>query len=108
MPDTVFPFRPLQGSALVHALLRAGLIAPERYLEALRTVRDDRFWRHWGRRVLLALAVGQILAGIVFFFAFNWADLPPFAKLGVIQAGLFSVRWARGSDETSRSPGRRC
>ena len=88
MPDTVFPFRPLQGSALVHALLRAGLIAPERYLEALRTVRDDRFWRHWGRRVLLALAVGQILAGIVFFFAFNWADLPPFAKLGVIQAGI--------------------
>lgn len=72
----------------MHALLRTGLIAPARYLEALRIVRDDAFWQRWGRRTLLALAVGQILVGIVFFFAFNWADLPPFAKLGVIQAGI--------------------
>ena len=75
-------------SALPHALLRAGLLAPARYLEAVGAVRDDGFWHRWGQAALLALAVGQVLAGIVFFFAFNWADLPPFAKLGAIQAGI--------------------
>lgn len=74
--------------SLPHTLLRAGLIPPSRYLEAVAAVRDDAFWGRWARNVLLALAVGQILAGIVFFFAFNWADLPPFAKLGLIQGGI--------------------
>lgn len=74
--------------ALPYALLRAGLIQPARYLEAVGRVRDEAFWRRWGQAALLALAVGQILAGVVFFFAFNWAELPPFAKLGVVQAGI--------------------
>lgn len=75
-------------AALPYALLRAGLIQPARYLEAVGVVRDEAFWRRWGQAALLALAVGQILAGIVFFFAFNWADLPPFGKLATVQAGI--------------------
>lgn len=79
---------PLPDGDLPWALLRAGLLPSGRYLEAVRLVRDDGFWQRWGRSLLLALAIGQILAGIVFFFAFNWAELPPFAKLGLIQAGI--------------------
>lgn len=75
-------------AALPDALLRAGLLPPKRYLEAVRLARDDAFWLRWGRAALLALAVGQLLAGVVFFFAFNWAGLPPFAKLGLIQGGI--------------------
>lgn len=87
MPDPSPPPPPLVVGSLPYTLLRAGLLGSERYLEALRLVRDDDAWRRWGQRALLALAVGQILAGIVFFFAFNWAEMPPIAKLGVIQAG---------------------
>lgn len=74
--------------ALPHALLRAGLIPPGRYLEAVAAVRDEARWRRWGQAALLAVAVAQILTAVVFFFAFNWAALPPFAKLGLIQAAI--------------------
>ncbi len=36
--------------------------------------------------LLVLLAVGTGLAGIIFFFAYNWADMHRFAKLGLIQA----------------------
>lgn len=85
-PDA--PAAALHGGALPFVLLRAGLLAPARYLEAVGLVRDDAFWQRWGRNALLALAVGQLLAGIVFFFAFNWAELPPLAKLALIQGGI--------------------
>src|SRR3546814_3427077 len=73
---------PPAAEALPHALLRAGMIAPARYLEAVGIVREDGFWRRWGLAALLALAVGQLLAGIEFFFAFNWDGLPAYARLG--------------------------
>lgn len=78
----------LPAAALPYTLLRAGLIPPARFLEAVGLVRDEAFWRRWGQAALLALAVGQVLAGVVFFFAFNWAALPAFAKLGLIEAGI--------------------
>jgi len=34
------------------------------------------------------LGASHLLAGIVFFFAYNWDDLSPFAKFGLLQAGL--------------------
>ncbi len=39
------------------------------------------------------IGVGTILflAGVMFFFAYNWADLHKFAKLGIIQGGLIAV-----------------
>ena len=39
-------------------------------------------------RALLALGVGQFLAGVVFFFAYNWNDLPDIAKFAVIEGAL--------------------
>lgn len=39
-------------------------------------------------RALLALGVGQFLAGVVFFFAYNWNDLSDIAKFAVIEAAL--------------------
>jgi uncharacterized membrane protein len=47
-------------------------------------------WTHFLRYVLLALGLGFMLAGIVFFFAYNWADLHRFAKLG-ITGGLLLI-----------------
>lgn len=76
-PDT--PLTP----ALVHRLWRAGAVPPGRYADALAMARDDTAWALWGRRLLLALAVGQVLAAVVFFFAWNWADLPGLVKIAL-------------------------
>ena len=44
----------------------------------------DRFWRLWAQRALLVLGAAHFLAGVVFFFAYNWEDLGPFARFGLI------------------------
>jgi uncharacterized membrane protein len=42
-------------------------------------------WRLFLDRLMLALGVVFVLAGIVFFFAFNWVGMPKFAKFGILQ-----------------------
>lgn len=72
----------------VYALRRRGLIPAARVADAAAAVRDDVAWASWAGWVLLALGSGHLLAGIICFFAFNWADMPPFAKFGVVEAGI--------------------
>lgn len=45
-------------------------------------------WGLWITRILLAIGTSLVLAGIVFFFAFNWNKISPAIKLGSIQLGL--------------------
>lgn len=59
-----------------------------RYAEAAYALRDRDLWSVWAVRLLMALGTGHVLAGIVFFFAFNWADMSPFAKFATIQGGI--------------------
>ena len=49
---------------------------------------DDTVWHSWAQRALLALGAAHFLAGIVFFFAYNWEDLGAFARFGLIQGAL--------------------
>jgi uncharacterized membrane protein len=44
-------------------------------------------WQQFLRLLFIALGVGFTVAGIVFFFAYNWADLHKFVKIG-LTAGL--------------------
>jgi len=76
------------GLAEVNRLRAAGLIPADGYLAAAQAVRDDGFWAAWARRALVALGAGQLLAGIVFFFAYNWADMPAMAKFAVVEVAL--------------------
>jgi uncharacterized membrane protein len=39
---------------------------------------------HFMKYVLLAMGLGFMMVGIVFFFAYNWADLHRFIKLGTV------------------------
>lgn len=63
---------------------------------------DATQWRRFLNLLLPALGVSFTVSGIIFFFAYNWADLHKFAKLGVIEGiiviavalTLFS-RWNR-------------
>lgn len=68
--------------ALAQRLWLAAAVPSGRYLALMALVRDDAGWRRWGGRVILALAVGQLLAAVIFFIAFNWQTLPGLIKLG--------------------------
>ena len=46
---------------------------------------DGGEWRIWIERILLFLGTAQIIAGIFFFFAYNWDDLTRWQKLGITQ-----------------------
>lgn len=46
---------------------------------------DGDEWRVWIERILLLLGTAQIIAGIFFFFAYNWDDLTHWQKLGLTQ-----------------------
>jgi uncharacterized membrane protein len=75
----------------INALRSAGLIPAARYLEAAGSVRDPAFWNLWARRALLAFGAGHLLTGIVFFFAYNWADLPDIAKFAIVEGALLAT-----------------
>lgn len=47
-------------------------------------------WKKFLRLFFISLGVGFTVSGILFFFAYNWADLHKFAKLGMI-AGLIVI-----------------
>jgi uncharacterized membrane protein len=56
-------------------------------------------WRAFLSRSLLFLGAALMLVGVIFFFAFNWADLGRFAKLALLElavAGAAAAAWQYG------------
>lgn len=51
---------------------------------------DRKAWHTFIQGLLLSLGLGFFVAGVVFFFAFNWEYLHRFTKLGLVQ-GLFLI-----------------
>ena len=49
---------------------------------------DKKQWNQFLSIFLLAVGVGFTVAGIIFFFAYNWEELPKFAKLGIVEVLL--------------------
>lgn len=47
-------------------------------------------WHHWLDRALLILGTALLCAGIIVFFAFNWAELHKFTKFGLV-GGLLTL-----------------
>lgn len=63
---------------------------------------NKKEWNRFLSIFLLAAGVGFTVSGIIFFFAYNWNDLPKFAKLGIVEVLLVSsvllavfTRWNR-------------
>jgi uncharacterized membrane protein len=79
---------PEMGAGELRRLRAAGLISARDYIAASNAVRDEAAWARWGRRALLALGAGQFLAGVVFFFAYNWNDLSDIGKFATIETAL--------------------
>jgi uncharacterized membrane protein len=72
----------------VNALHSHGVIPAACYLAAASAVRDDAAWATWAGRVLLSIGAGHLLAGIVSFFAYNWADMSAAAKFATVEVAL--------------------
>ena len=49
---------------------------------------NKRQWNQFLSIFLLAAGIGFTVAGIIFFFAYNWDELPKFAKLGMVEVLL--------------------
>jgi uncharacterized membrane protein len=81
----------LDGAAGVkpfYALADEGDFPPE-HLDYVASLIEDSSWvRAWLDRALLLFGLTLVTVGVVFFFAFNWDQLPRLAKLGVVQVGF--------------------
>ena len=73
---------------LVEALYAGGRISKEARHYALALLYPRHEWGLWTARLLLALGTALLLAGVIYFFAFNWAKIPPAAKLAGLEAAL--------------------
>ena len=82
----------------------AGHLAPENLrpaLEAAGALPDAAAWRRFLDRLLLWTGSVMVAAAVVFFFAYNWAEMGRLAKIGLAQVpllGALAVVWVRGLD----------
>ncbi len=76
------------GLAEINTLRRAGLLTAGQYLDAVYRCRDADFWTRWALRTMLALGAAHLLAGIVFFFAYNWDNLAQVGKFAILEVGI--------------------
>ena len=76
-------------------LVQGGVLPGNLYVKALLFFRNAQGWHSWALRALLALGAGHFLAGIIFFFAYNWNDLSDFVKFAMVQGGMVvsAITW---------------
>jgi uncharacterized membrane protein len=67
----------------------AGLLSNAARDYAIAALRPSHHWREWANRTLLFLGAALLLAGIVFFFAYNWARMSSVARFGAVEVGLW-------------------
>lgn len=65
--------------------------ALERALSLAGHIPGSTAWQKFLDIALLVLGAAFTLSGILFFFAYNWADLPRFAKFGLIEASIIGA-----------------
>ena len=75
---------------LVEELYSHGKITWEAREYALSLLFPNRRWGLWISRLLSTIGTALILAGIIYFFAFNWVKITPAVKLISIQVGFIA------------------
>jgi len=56
---------------------------------ALASIHPAQHWWRWANRSLLFVGAALLLAGVIFFFAYNWGRMHAVSKFCVIEAGLW-------------------
>ena len=77
--------------SLIHSIAKYSTWKPVGISERLNNSGIYAQRAEWERFVyfsLLSLGVCFTVAGVIFFFAFNWAELHKFVKLGIVQGAL--------------------
>ncbi len=88
----------------LRVLAAEGVLSPEALERALYltgVLPNAARWRRVVSVMLLLLAAAFTLSGVIFFFAYNWADMPRFAKFGLIELvmlALVALAFYRGLD----------
>jgi uncharacterized membrane protein len=78
----------------IFALAESGLLTVGQVKDAARldVLRPDReTWLEVGSRVCAYAGTLLLAAAVIFFFAYNWADLHRFAKIGLALAGIVAA-----------------
>jgi uncharacterized membrane protein len=87
--------------ALVDRLYADGVLTESAYNAALSYISRQRHWWTWINRSLLFSGAALALAGIVYFFAYNWSRLSSIAKFSMIEIillGCLIGAWKVGLD----------
>lgn len=77
----------------LHALVLEGVLPEVALPRALALAHASPVPARWGAftdRLAMALGAALLLAGVIYFFAFNWADLPHLARMGLL-AGVLAA-----------------
>lgn len=74
-----------------------------RHLLTTHVYQTKKGWQKFLNLLLISLGVGLTVSGILFFFAYNWEDLPAFAKLGLSQLLLLITTIAVLSNRLSET-----
>ncbi|MDX2027184.1 MAG: DUF2157 domain-containing protein [Alphaproteobacteria bacterium] len=84
---------------LVDELSGHGLITQAAREHALQMLYPHRNWGLWVSRLQLVAGVSLVLAGIIYFFAFNWAKIGPSIKFVSIELsilGCLAIAYGQG------------
>ena len=73
---------------LVEELYAHGYLTAAARQAALEFLKPNDQWDLWIPRLLLVVGSALVIAGIVYFFAYNWSQIPPMAKFAAIQVGI--------------------
>lgn len=99
MPLTGDPLDRPADLRTLQRLRRAGVLDAAAFQQALHRLQPAADWIGWLRVNLLLVGAALTLAGVVYFFAYNWQELGRFEKLGLIElalAGCGLAAWRTG------------
>lgn len=71
-------------------LYQEGLLHEHAFIAASRMVRPTSAWFDWARRMLLFFGSALVLAGVIYFFAYNWSRMGHLLKFALIEAGILA------------------
>ena len=76
----------------IHIISRHSDLTEKGIAKALKdnVYNDKEAWKKFFQLLFISFGIGFTVSGIVFFFAYNWADLHKFAKIGMAE-GLIIV-----------------
>ena len=79
--------------ASLQRLFEKDLLSRAAYLAARQELIATRPFRDWARKQLLFFGTTLLLAGVIFFFAYNWANMGRFLKLGLAASSILACAY---------------